>query len=117
MAEVPTWPWFKGYKSDLPIPTSSGKTIEGKEKHLRDNTGSSWAFVDDNLSTHLIRNAFGGGDDEKLRKVLSIPGPLARNYRDDVTCTVIFWEEGHENEATSVATLSQSHQQVTKSKL
>ncbi len=104
-------------KSDLPslIPTSSGKTIEGKEKRLKDNTGS-WAFVDDNISTHLIRNAFGGGDDEQLRKLLSIPAPLARNYRDDVTCTIIFWEEGHENEA-DVATFSEQQQKVIKSKL
>ena len=106
-------------KSDLPtlIPTTSGTTIEGKDKpRLKDTTGS-WAFVDDNISTHLIRNAFGGGDTEKLRKMLSIPAPLARNYRDDVTCTVVFWEEGHENEG-QVATFSPEQlQQQVKSKL
>ena len=55
--------------------------------------------MDDNVSTHLIRNAFGGGDEEKLRQLLSIPSPLARRYRDDLTCTVVYWEEGKEDDA------------------
>jgi pyruvate dehydrogenase phosphatase len=52
-----------------------------------------WAFVDDNVGTHLIRNAFGGGDQLALRERLSIPAPHARRYRDDITVSVIWWEE------------------------
>lgn len=51
-----------------------------------------WSFVDENVSTHLIRNAFGGGDQLALRQVLSIPAPDARRYRDDVTVSVVWWE-------------------------
>ncbi|KAA1466587.1 protein serine/threonine phosphatase 2C [Dentipellis sp. KUC8613] len=82
-------------KSDLPslVPVAEGsKTVEGKEKRDKAD-GGSWSFVDDNLSAHLIRNAFGGGDESKLRRLLSIPSPHSRRYRDDVTVTVVWWEE------------------------
>ncbi|KAF9425913.1 hypothetical protein BGZ76_003023 [Entomortierella beljakovae] len=44
-----------------------------------------------NASTHLVRNALGGGDDERLAATLSIPAPMSRVYRDDITVTVIFF--------------------------
>ena len=88
-------------KSDLPtlVPTSSGSpTVEGKDKKKQVGSGS-WAFTDDNISAHLIRNAFGGGDEKHLRKLLSIPAPYSRRYRDDITVTVVWWEEGKEESA------------------
>ena len=89
-------------KSRLPslVPTFSGSQgIEGKSKAEKQQKGGSWAFTDDNLSAHLIRNAFGGGDDIALRKLLSIPAPHSRRHRDDVTVTVICWEDGNEPQA------------------
>lgn len=90
-------------KSSLPslVPTLSGSpTVDGKVKRAEDSKKKgSWAFVDDNLSSHLIRNAFGGGDEMSLRKILSIPAPYSRRYRDDVTVTVIWWEDGRECQA------------------
>ncbi|KAG0240313.1 phosphatase 2C-like domain-containing protein [Mortierella sp. GBAus27b] len=44
-----------------------------------------------NASTHLIRNALGGADDDKIAATLSIPSPLSRVYRDDITVTVVFF--------------------------
>jgi pyruvate dehydrogenase phosphatase len=88
-------------KSDLPslVPTSAGFLgVEGKDKKKRATAGS-WAFTDDNVSAHLIRNAFGGGDGMALRRLLSIPAPFARRYRDDVTVTVVWWEDGNEEGA------------------
>lgn len=88
-------------KSWLPslVPTFSGSQgIEGKNKAEKQK-GGTWAFADDNLSAHLIRNAFGGGDNMALRKRLSIPSPHSRRYRDDVTVTVICWEDGNEPQA------------------
>jgi pyruvate dehydrogenase phosphatase len=38
-----------------------------------------------NASTHLVRNALGGGDDDQLAATLSIPPPMSRVYRDDIT--------------------------------
>ncbi|KAJ7490337.1 phosphatase 2C-like domain-containing protein [Mycena galericulata] len=86
-------------KSALPtlVPTSTGApTIQGKaERRGRDAAAEGkWAFVDANPSAHLIRNAFGGGDEGALRRLLSIPAPLARRHRDDVSVTVVWWEEG-----------------------
>jgi len=43
---------------------------------------------DSNLATHLIRNAVAGSSKTLLKTLLSLPGKLARNYRDDVS---IFW--------------------------
>ncbi|KAG6830331.1 hypothetical protein H0H92_001266 [Tricholoma furcatifolium] len=88
-------------KSDLPTlaPTSAGSLgIDGKKKR-KEETPGSWAFVDDNLSAHLIRNAFGGGDETRLRQLLSIPPPVSRRYRDDITVTVVCWEDGKEDTA------------------
>ncbi|KAI1305405.1 hypothetical protein EDD11_004996 [Mortierella claussenii] len=44
-----------------------------------------------NASTHLIRNALGGADDDKVAATLSIPSPMSRVYRDDITVTVVFF--------------------------
>ena len=88
-------------KSQLPslVPTFLGSQgVEGKNKAAKEKEGS-WAFTDDNLSTHLIRNALGGGDEMALRKLLSIPPPHSRRYRDDVTVTVVCWEDGNEPQA------------------
>ena len=112
--------YLAGLKGNVPkselhhlVPTTTGNTVEGKDKRQRSPEEGSWAFVDDNVSTHLIRNAFGGGDEERLRQLLSIPSPLARRYRDDLTCTVVYWEEGREEDAK---TSTFTHEQV-KAKL
>ncbi|KAK2466049.1 hypothetical protein APHAL10511_001691 [Amanita phalloides] len=97
---------FAGLKGKVPrskllslVPTTTGaQGVEGKNKKDT-NTIGHWAFEDDNLSAHLIRNAFGGGDEAKLRKLLSIPAPHSRRYRDDITVTVVWWEEGDERNA------------------
>ncbi|KAF9125692.1 hypothetical protein BGW39_007219 [Mortierella sp. 14UC] len=44
-----------------------------------------------NASTHLIRNALGGADDDKLAATLQIPSPQSRQHRDDITVTVVFF--------------------------
>lgn len=83
----------------VPTRDGEGKTLDGKAAGRDTNTSDKWAFVDDNVSTHLIRNAFGGADEYALRRLLSIPAPYSRSRRDDVTCTVVYWEDGREEEA------------------
>jgi pyruvate dehydrogenase phosphatase len=78
-------------RSMVPISTGAGG-VEGKREKKANKVEGSWAFVDENPSVHLIRNAFGGGDEEALRRRLSIPAPFSRRYRDDVTVTVVWWE-------------------------
>lgn len=41
-------------------------------------------------ATHLIRNALGGSDDDKVAATLSIPSPMSRRYRDDISGMGIF---------------------------
>lgn len=75
------------------VPTSSGSpTVEGKDK-IAGNDEGSWSFGNDDPSVHLIRNAFGGGNVFALRKLMSIPSPFARRYRDDITVSVVWWDE------------------------
>ncbi|KIK65852.1 hypothetical protein GYMLUDRAFT_158164, partial [Collybiopsis luxurians FD-317 M1] len=93
-------------KDTLPtlVPTSVANAgINGKaRKQLVQSTKQGlWAFVDDNLSTHLIRNALGGGDEKELRQMMSIPLGMSRRYRDDITVTVVWWEAGKEGELKS----------------
>ena len=43
------------------------------------------------IATHIIRNALGGGDTNRLYGLLSLPYPLSRSYRDDISVTVVFF--------------------------
>lgn len=87
------------------VPTIEGSMgIQGKEDR-GSGKSATWAFVDENISSHLIRNAFGGGDEHALRRRLSIPAPYSRRYRDDVTVTVVYWEDGSVKEAVTRAKL------------
>ncbi|KAJ7368569.1 phosphatase 2C-like domain-containing protein [Mycena albidolilacea] len=76
----------------VPITAGAG-AVEGKGARRQRTPEGQWAFVDENPSAHLIRNAFGGADTTALRQVLSIPAPLARRHRDDLSVTVVWWEE------------------------
>ncbi|OJT05344.1 Protein phosphatase 2C -like protein [Trametes pubescens] len=82
------------------VPTVAGSAgVDGKEKAVRSTQRGSWAFEDDNVGTHLIRNALGSGDAEHLQKLVSIPAPHSRRFRDDITVTVVWWEDGREAQA------------------
>jgi len=48
---------------------------------------------DDNVATHLVRNAFGGGDHERLCAMTGVQSPTSREVRDDITIQVIFFED------------------------
>ncbi|KAF5372286.1 hypothetical protein D9757_009634 [Collybiopsis confluens] len=93
------------------VPTSVANAgVDGKagKQLARSTKQGSWAFVDDNLSTHLIRNALGGGDEKEVRQMMSIPPGMSRRYRDDVTVTVVWWEAGKEGEAKSTDVMIKS---------
>jgi hypothetical protein len=49
---------------------------------------AEWVYQDENAATHLIRNAFGAAQAvESPYEVLSLKPPVARLFRDDVTCS------------------------------
>lgn len=74
---------------------------EAQTQSMRRRPGAPpphFTVEDDNASTHLVRNALGGGDLEQLSMLVSIPSPISRNYRDDLTVTVVFFGESGEVE-------------------
>ncbi|KAJ1980174.1 hypothetical protein H4R34_002557 [Dimargaris verticillata] len=52
---------------------------------------TSSGVVDDNAATHVIRRALGGQDHDIIGRLLAIPAPQSRRYRDDITVTVVFF--------------------------
>lgn len=58
---------------------------------LNKRAESVFAFEDDNLATHLTRNALGGAHRERVAGLLAIPAPYSRRYRDDITVNVLLF--------------------------
>lgn len=52
---------------------------------LTEHGETRFTFQDDNFATHLVRNALGGANQQRVTAMLSIPAPDARRYRDDIT--------------------------------
>ncbi|KAJ9097050.1 hypothetical protein QFC20_006292 [Naganishia adeliensis] len=58
-----------------------------------DELDGDWVYQDGNAATHLIRNAFGASQHVgTIYEMLSLKGLPARDFRDDVTCSVIFFD-------------------------
>lgn len=59
--------------------------------------GLSKKPLDKNGATHLIRNALGGTEygveHSKLSHMLSLPQDVVRLFRDDITITVIYFDQ------------------------
>ncbi|CAB4490091.1 uncharacterized protein OCT59_022923 [Rhizophagus irregularis] len=83
-----------------------GKLLEGKREMINEEKNNFsedelkyennmqekvFTFVDENASTHLIRNALGGAKQDLLCALLSLPSPISRRFRDDITVTVVFF--------------------------
>ncbi len=57
--------------------------------------------IDENSATHIIRHAIGGTSgtqDEQYNRLavsLQLPAGAARNYRDDITVTVIYFNQDY----------------------
>ncbi|KAG8863841.1 hypothetical protein FRB96_007678 [Tulasnella sp. 330] len=72
-----------------------------------------WTYTDTNVATHLIRNALAGNALTKqpgqwgLSQLMSIPAPYSRRYRDDITVTVVWWEDDDE-QTVAEATLAKA---------
>jgi pyruvate dehydrogenase phosphatase len=73
---------------------ASGRTAAPtSETKTEDKTDvPKFTFVDNNAATHLVRNALGGADENKLRFLMALQPPNARRFRDDITVTVVFFD-------------------------
>jgi len=61
---------------------------------------------DSNSATHVIRNALGGSDDKYISDLLSIPSPKCRNYRDDMTVTIVYFDKDNNKSQTEKLDIS-----------
>jgi pyruvate dehydrogenase phosphatase len=52
---------------------------------------TKYTLRDNNVATHIVRNALGGSDNDTLCALLTLPSPFSRRYRDDLTVTVVFF--------------------------
>ncbi|KDN37421.1 protein serine/threonine phosphatase 2C [Tilletiaria anomala UBC 951] len=66
----------------------AGHPLNRAPQHLK-----TFTFEDTNISTHLIRNALGGAQRERVAGLLAIPAPESRSYRDDITVNVILFND------------------------
>lgn len=82
---------------DSPVRTASSdeqRELAVSKQHplsKGDEALRTFRFQDDNLSTHLIRNALGGANQQRVAGLLAIPSPESRRYRDDITVNVILF--------------------------
>ncbi|KAF9584382.1 hypothetical protein BGW38_006657, partial [Lunasporangiospora selenospora] len=68
-----------------------------------------------NASTHLLRNAIGGAEDDKVAATLVIPSPMSRVYRDDITVMVILLGKQDATLALSSAVPSNGFKEISLS--
>ena len=84
------WQWMQTQKSlkNNSSPSDAIAEIPDASKYTRGRF--RWSFEDDNAATSLLRNSLGGADSIRVGRLLGIPAPTARKFRDDMTVTVLF---------------------------
>ncbi|SCU86599.1 LAME_0D06876g1_1 [Lachancea meyersii CBS 8951] len=88
-----------------------------KEKGLKAKQPKS-LLEDKNAATHLIRNALSaGGQRDYVSTLVSIPSPMSRKYRDDLTVTVVFFGQAEPGEITGQLELNYEATAPLKPKL
>lgn len=88
------WNYFGSTEKGLPqvADVTNDKSSKQPFRKNRLSAGSGYLLEDRNVSTHLIRNALSnGGSREQTLMLISIPSPISRRYRDDLTVTVVFF--------------------------
>lgn len=84
-------------------------------KSRRDSEG--FLMEDNNVATHLIRNALSaGGSKEYVSTLVSIPSPMSRKYRDDLTVTVVFFGESLQQGSSSDGSIQTNFEATTQPK-
>ncbi|KAH9857448.1 phosphatase 2C-like domain-containing protein [Lenzites betulinus] len=82
---------------ELPVQRPDAGDGDGDEKDTvrYRQWGAKKCFVsgDANAATHLLRNALGGADVDLTAALLSLRGTRSRTYRDDITISVVFFDE------------------------
>ncbi|ODQ46704.1 hypothetical protein PICMEDRAFT_72748 [Pichia membranifaciens NRRL Y-2026] len=87
--------WTSSKDKKLPeVVDVSDKAGNPKQRYRRTSNMTGYLLEDENVATHLIRNALSnGGKKDDVNLLVSIPSPLSRRYRDDLTVTVVFFDD------------------------
>lgn len=114
---------FKAEPGKLPkvVDLSDDKEAQRPAFRYKDDKSSSnteYLMEDKNVATHLIRNALSaGGRKEYVSALVSIPSPMSRRYRDDLTVTVAFFgDSGTPSNASNAASIVMNPDATTKPK-
>lgn len=100
---------IKDYSEDKDAQRTAFRYLSDKPR-LDEN---DMMLKDSNVATHIIRNALSaGGRPEYVSTLLSIPSPMSRKYRDDLTVTVAFFGESLDTDGT--VTLNTAASNVSK---
>ncbi|EOO04294.1 putative protein phosphatase 2c protein [Phaeoacremonium minimum UCRPA7] len=95
--------WSKIFGGQKGLPVEPGKIAsedDGQKTPIRlrqwgvSPDTDRFVVQDNNVATHLIRNALGGKNEEQVTALLTLPSPYSRRYRDDLTVQVIFFGHG-----------------------
>ena len=73
------------------LPDKPMKLSQVNELLQKRKSGLANKNVDDNVATHLLRYALGS-EHRKVSEMLTLPPEVVRYYRDDITATVIFFD-------------------------
>lgn len=94
--------WTSSKDKQLPeVLDVSDKSGKPKQRYRRSDNMNGYLLEDENVATHLIRNALSnGGKKDDVNLLVSIPSPLSRRYRDDLTVTVVFFNDNEQTTAT-----------------
>ncbi|KAG0672172.1 hypothetical protein C6P45_003647 [Maudiozyma exigua] len=85
---------------DITEDKSSQRAAFRYKKAENSNT-TNYLLEDSNVATHLIRNALSaGGQKQYVSTLASIPSPMSRKYRDDLTVTVAFFGESEKKDGS-----------------
>jgi pyruvate dehydrogenase phosphatase len=95
---------------NLPVCRRQDEELQRSARYGQWSASKRFVVEDDNAATHLIRNALGGANSDLLNALLLIPAPRSRVYRyegafvmigltkhywyrDDITATVVFFDD------------------------
>lgn len=91
------WNYFGLNDKGLPDVTDITNDKSSKQPFRKNRLGLNGGYLleDKNVATHLIRNVLSnGGLREQTSMLISIPSPVSRRYRDDLTVTIVFFGKG-----------------------
>ncbi|KAK7208956.1 hypothetical protein V2G26_016134 [Clonostachys chloroleuca] len=120
------WSKIMGTQGNGALPVEKGVDTgaEGQKTPIRlhqwgvdPEAKNRFVVKDQNVATHLVRNALGGTNDEQVCALLTLPAPFSRRYRDDLTVQVIFFGNGEKTGEVLVNPEATSPDENPKAKL